>query len=81
VKRFVAYRAQPPEGYVESGYANPPDEPQFEGVVSSDGRVAVFWLTEHRSVSVWPSFEDMIAVHGHPEYGSRIEWQDPEPIN
>jgi len=79
MRRFTAYRQEPPEGYVASGYANPPDEPQFEGVVSSDGRTAVFWLTEHKSVSVWTSFEEMLAVHGHPEYGSRIEWQDELP--
>jgi hypothetical protein len=77
MRRFTAYRANPPEGYVAGGYANAADEPQFEGVVSSDGRVAVFWLTEHKSVSVWPDFETMLAVHGHPEYGSRIEWADP----
>jgi hypothetical protein len=79
MRRFTAYRAEPPEGYVESGYANPPDEPQFEGVESSDGRVAVFWLTEHRSVSVWISMAEMLAVHGHPEYGSRIVWHDEGP--
>jgi hypothetical protein len=79
MKRFTAWREQPPEGYREQGAANPPDQAQFEGVVSSDGRVAVFWLTEYRSVSVWNSVEDMLAIHGHPEYGTRIEWPDGRP--
>ena len=79
MRRFTAYRNAPPEGYVEGGYANAPDEPQFEGVVFSDGTVCLRWLTEHRSHSVWATFAEMLAVHGHPEYGSRIEYQDPGP--
>lgn len=55
---------------------NPPDEVQFEGVIFSDGKCAIRWLTEKRSVSVWDTFEDMMAVHGHPEYGSEIVWID-----
>jgi len=53
---------------------NPPNEPQFEGVVFSDGKVVIRWLTTCRSVSVWDSFEDMMAIHGHPEYDSEIVW-------
>ena len=81
IRRFICYRVSPPEGYIEGGYANPPREPQFEGVVFSDGTVVLRWLTEHRSHSVWASFEEMMAVHGHPEYGSRIEWTDAELIS
>ncbi len=77
MKRFVCYRTLPPEQYLLEGNANPPDQPQFEGVVFSDGTVVLRWLTEHRSHSVWASLEEMMAVHGHPEYGTRIEWVDP----
>jgi hypothetical protein len=31
----------------------------------TDGTVAVRWVTEHRSTAIWPSVEDMLAVHGH----------------
>ena len=55
---------------------NPPEEVQFEGVVFSDGKVAVRWLTARRSVAVWDSLEDMLAIHGHPEYGSELVWED-----
>ena len=59
---------------------NPEDEPQFEGVVFSDGKVAIRWLTACRSLSVWDSLEDALAIHGHPEYDSEIVWHDKEPV-
>ena len=76
MKRFQAYRADPPEGYRESGVANAPGEIQFEGIVFDDGTCAVRWLTQFRSTSVWASLEDLLAVHGHPEYGTVIDWLD-----
>jgi hypothetical protein len=79
MQRFTCYRPSPPEGYYAQGAANPPDQAQFEGVVFSDGRVAVRWLTYHGSVSVWDSVADMLAIHGHPEYGTRFEWPDGRP--
>jgi hypothetical protein len=54
---------------------NPPDTPQFEGVLFSDGKVAIRWLTKCRSTSVWDSFEDLMAIHGHPEYESELVWE------
>jgi hypothetical protein len=76
VRRFVCYRPSPPQEYYEQGAANPPDQPQFEGVVFSDGTVAVRWLTEYRSHSIWSSLADLDAIHGHPEYGTVIKWMD-----
>jgi hypothetical protein len=79
MRRFTCYRPAPPEGYLEQGAANPPDEPQFEGVVYSDGTCAVRWLTAYRSHSIWASLQDLLAIHGHPEYGTHITWHDGEP--
>jgi hypothetical protein len=76
MRRFRCYRPNPPSGYREQGAANAPDEVQFEGVVFSDGTCAVRWLTEFRSHSVWSSWEDLERIHGHPEYGTVIEWLD-----
>lgn len=80
MRRFRAYRPNPPEDYLTSGTANAPDEVQYEGCVFSDGHVAVRWLTKFRSTSVWESYEELMAVHGHPEYGTRIEWLDDTPV-
>ena len=60
----------------DENQANPSDAPQFEGVVFSDGRVAVRWLTPMASVSVWDSLSDLMGIHGHPEYDSELVWHD-----
>lgn len=74
MRTFTAYRTTPPS--VDHTY-NEPDQPQYEGVVFSDGRVAIRWLTQFRSVSVWDSMDDLIAVHGHAdEYGTEFHWND-----
>jgi hypothetical protein len=76
IKRFTMFRDGDLSATHDVNQANAADQPQFEGVVFSDGRVAVRWLTAKRSVSVWDNLEDMLAIHGHPEYGSRIVWHD-----
>jgi hypothetical protein len=64
MRRFQVYRPKPPEGV------------QYEGIVFTDGTVAIRWRTEHKSHSLWESFDELMAVHGHPEYGTRVEWLD-----
>jgi hypothetical protein len=76
MRRFRVYRPSPPQEHYEAGRANPPDQVQFEGVQFSDGRVAVRWLTEYRSTSLWDCYEDLDRIHGHPEYLSVVEWLD-----
>jgi hypothetical protein len=76
MRRFRCYRPAVPPGTHNEGTVNPPDEPQFEGVIFSDGTVCVRWLTAFRSHSIWNSWDDLDKVHGHPEYNSYIEWLD-----
>ena len=76
MKRFTIYRRQPPQGHLDGGYANAPDEVQLEGCVFTDGTTVVRWRTEYRSTSVWDSFETFDKVHGHPEYETSVEWLD-----
>jgi hypothetical protein len=79
VRRFTVYRRgiQPGEKFSPDAY-NDPSKPQCEGVVFSDGRCAVRWLTRFRSVSVWDSYDEFHAVHiwQHPDYGTQITWHD-----
>lgn len=79
MKRFMCYRRGDLSATHNAGQVNAPDEVQFEGVVFSDGTVAVRWLTQFRSTSVWASLDDLMGVHGHPEprYGTEIVWIDP----
>lgn len=74
MRTFTMYRHAVPDTH-DDNQRNAPDEPQFEGCVFSDGRVAVRWLTAKRSVSVWDSLDDMLAIHGHPEYDSELVWR------
>lgn len=76
MKTFTVYRKNPPPEYAAQGAANPPDEPQFEGVVFSDGTVCVRWLTEFRSHSLWSDLASLEAIHGHPEYETAWKWSD-----
>ncbi len=74
--RFTVYRPAIPEDTHNECQANAPDEPQFEGIVFSDGTCVIRWLTLAGSTSVWDSFTDMLNVHGHPEYGTRVIFHD-----
>jgi hypothetical protein len=74
--RFKGYRPNPPEEYYKQGAANKPDEVQFEGVQFTDGTVVIRWLTKYRSHSVWKDYKTFWEIHGHPEYGTKIEWLD-----
>jgi hypothetical protein len=76
VRTFKGYRPNPPDQYADKGITNSGSEPDYEGVVFSDGTVVLRWRTAFRSHSVWDSWEDMFHVHGHPEYGTRIVFDD-----
>ena len=76
MRRFKVYRPNPPDNYRKEGFANAPDEVQFEGCEFSDGTVAVRWLTQYRSTSLWASFEELMHVHGHSEYDTIVRWID-----
>lgn len=76
MRRFTVYRQNVPEATHDANQRNAPDEPQFEGVIFSDGTVAVRWMTAKRSTSIWSSMDDMLAIHGHPEYGSVVIYHD-----
>lgn len=76
MKRFRCYRVAPPAGYLTMGAAVAPDLPQFEGVLFSDGTVCLRWMTLNGSFACWPSIDDVMTIHGHPEYGTIIEWLD-----
>jgi len=41
------------------------DEVVAQGVIFDNGKCALTWLTEYRSVSAYDSIDDVVAVHGH----------------
>jgi hypothetical protein len=76
MRAFTMYRRNMDNAPHTAEQKNPPDMPQFEGVVFSDGKVAIRWLTVRGSTACWDSMDDMLAIHGHPEYGSELVWHD-----
>ena len=44
-----------------------------DGVVFPDGVTVVRWRGKRQSTVVWPSIEDVEAIHGHGG-ATRIEW-------
>jgi len=80
IQRFTAYRRNISARETHNELQKNADhEPQFEGVVWSDGTVTLRWLTACKSHSVWNSLEDCLGIHGHPEYGTEIAWHDAPP--
>jgi len=77
IRTFAGYRPDPPSEYLEKGISNgDQNKPDYEGVIFSDGTVAIRWLTDFRSHSVWNSWKGFYQVHGHPEYGTKILFED-----
>lgn len=80
MKRFIAYRrALSERGTHSEAQRNPDSEVQFEGVIWTDGSCTLRWRTAINSTSVFKSFEEMIQIHGHPEYGTEIHFRDGDP--
>lgn len=47
-----------------------------EGIVFSDGRVAIEWLSSSPSTNIYNSLEDVDRIHGH-EGRTKIVFEDP----
>lgn len=50
-----------------------------EGVIFSDGKVALEWLSAHASTALYDSIEDVEHIHGH-EGRTKIVFEDPEDV-
>jgi hypothetical protein len=82
MRRFTVYRRGDLSATHNADQVNAPDQPQYAGVVFSDGTTVVRWLTAARSTSVWTDFATMWRVHGHDDPNSKhhteIVWHDEE---
>jgi len=78
VRTFTTYRRGDISDTHDENQMNPPDQPQFHGVVWPDGTCTIRWATAKAATAVWDSFEDMEAIHGHYEdgYGTEVVWDD-----
>lgn len=80
MRTFKGFRPAPPEDYVNKGITNGGWTPDYEGVIFDDGTVVIRWLTAFQSHSIWRDYDTFYRVHGHPEYGTRIVFDDEENI-
>lgn len=48
-----------------------------EGVVFTNGKVALEWFGNHSSTNVYDSMADVEFIHGH-QGRTKIVWDDPE---
>lgn len=79
MRTFRGLRPAPPADYEAKGITNSGLTPDYEGVIFSDGTVVLRWQTEYRSHSIWRDYATFYQVHGHPEYGTVIEFDDDQP--
>lgn len=68
MRRFHLYRAKDVSGVSGVGTV-------AEGIEFHDKQAALSWFGQHHCVSIWPSTEDIIAIHGH-EGSTIIVWED-----
>lgn len=80
IQRFTVYRKavnDPGLAHLHNkNTMNGDDEPQYEGVIFTDGVVSVRWLTKIGGTEIFDTIEDLLKVHGHPEYETEIIWHD-----
>lgn len=58
MRRFELHRIEDKTGISGTGRI-------AEGVLFSDGRCVMRWLTQYRSMGVYDSIQDLEAIHGH----------------
>jgi len=58
VKRFELHRDEDSSGVSGTGRV-------AEGVVFSNGKVALTWLTKYSSIAIYDNIEAAIQIHGH----------------
>lgn len=51
-----------------------------EGVIFSNGKVALEWLSKHASTNLYDSLDDVEFIHGHQGM-TKIVFDDPEDLS
>lgn len=70
MRRFLLIRKEDATGISGTGMV-------AEGVQFHDGKCVLAWRTKHRSISVYTSAEDVVAIHGH-EGKTIMSWLDED---
>jgi hypothetical protein len=68
MRRFVLLRRYDVNGVSGTGIV-------AQGMKFSDGSVVIKWLRKPGAVAIYPSLEEMVAVHGHDGW-AKVMWED-----
>jgi hypothetical protein len=69
MRRFELHRDEDATGVSGTGVV-------AEGVVFQNGKIAMAWLTKHKSMTIYDDMETLEKVHGHGGK-TRVVWHDP----
>jgi len=50
-----------------------------EGAIFSNTKIVLSWLTVHKSMAIYDSLAEMLAIHGH-DGRTRLVWDDEVPV-
>lgn len=67
---FVLYRDEDASGVSGTGNV-------AEGVEFSNGKCALCWITQYRSVAIYDSIRELISIHGH-DGKTKVIWIDDD---
>jgi hypothetical protein len=68
MRRFLLDRFEDASGVSGTGFV-------AEGVVFTDGTVALRWTVELQSTALYDSVDDLLAIHGH-DGSTHVQWVD-----
>ena len=71
MRRFVLYRVKDVSGISGTGNV-------AEGVIFTDGKVALRWLTRYRSTALYDTIADVLNIHGH-DGSTEVRYADGHP--
>jgi hypothetical protein len=71
MRRFILRRDKDVAGVSGTGII-------AEGIVFSNGKAALSWLTQYKSIGVYDSIDDVEDIHCHGGF-THIEWFELEP--
>jgi hypothetical protein len=68
MRRFRLNRVIDETGISGTGYI-------AEGILFTNGKCILSWLTEHKSIAIYDTLNELIIIHGH-NGKTKIEWID-----
>ena len=78
MRSFTVYRRGDLSETHDANQVNHKDQPQFEGVVFTDGTVAIRWMTACKSTAIFADFDTLMKIHGHTDqnskHGTEVRW-------